>query len=131
MECGAITADQSNRQARDSTGAASRSGEWAISQEGRFSSVAAAASASPLASRTLNAYRPCWNLSSLRPTEYRCPTPYSTNTKGATLITQLVDSKRLFPGQDVQETTFSLDAVSRFVCNTIDEVITAQQQGGF
>src|SRR5262249_1756009 len=62
---------------------------------------------------------------------YRCPTPYSTNTRGATMITQLVDSKRPFPGQDVQETTFSLDAVSRFVCNTIDEVITAQQQGGF
>jgi choline dehydrogenase-like flavoprotein len=48
------------------------------------------------------------------------------------MLTQLVDSGRAFPGVgDVQETTFGLDAISRFVCNTVDEVAEAQQQGGF
>jgi choline dehydrogenase-like flavoprotein len=47
------------------------------------------------------------------------------------MITQLVASDQSFPGPDVQETTFSLDAVARFVCNTIDEVKAAQQQGAF
>jgi hypothetical protein len=48
------------------------------------------------------------------------------------MLTQLTDSGRAFPGHaDVQETTFALDAFSRFVCNTIDEVEEAQQQGGF
>lgn len=47
------------------------------------------------------------------------------------MLTQLVNSVQPFPGPDVQETTFSLDAVARFVCNTIDEVKAAQEQGGF
>lgn len=48
------------------------------------------------------------------------------------MLTQLADSGHPFPGQsDVQETSFALDAVSRFVCNTIDEAIEAQQLGGF
>ena len=48
------------------------------------------------------------------------------------MLRQLVDSGRPFPGPaDVQETTFGLDAFSRFMCNTIDEVEEAQQQGGF
>jgi hypothetical protein len=49
------------------------------------------------------------------------------------MLTQLVDSGRAFsPGvPDVQETTFGLDAFSRLVCNTIDEVADAQQLGGF
>jgi hypothetical protein len=48
------------------------------------------------------------------------------------MLTQLADSGRAFPGpRDVQETTFALDAFSRFVCNTIDEAAEAQQQGGF
>lgn len=47
------------------------------------------------------------------------------------MLTQLVASEQLFSGVDVQETTFSLDAVARFVCNTIDEVKAAQQEGGF
>src|SRR5688500_10915533 len=47
------------------------------------------------------------------------------------MITQLVASDKPCPGADVQETTFSLDAVARFVCNTIDEVQAAQEQGAF
>jgi Domain of Unknown Function (DUF1080)/GMC oxidoreductase len=49
------------------------------------------------------------------------------------MLTQLVDSGRAFPPglPGVQETTFGLDAFSRLVCNTIDEVADAQQQGGF
>lgn len=48
------------------------------------------------------------------------------------MLTQLVDSGRACAGSSgVQETTFALDAVSRFVCNTIDEVSEAQEQGGF
>ena len=48
------------------------------------------------------------------------------------MLTQLVDCGRPFPGPaDVQETTFGLDAFSRFMCNTIDEVEEARQQGGF
>lgn len=48
------------------------------------------------------------------------------------MLTQLADSGRGFDGhEDVQETTFALDAFSRFVCNTIDEVADAQRQGGF
>jgi choline dehydrogenase-like flavoprotein len=49
------------------------------------------------------------------------------------MLTQLVDSGCAFPPglPDVQETTFGLDAFSRFVCNTLDEVADAQQQGGF
>jgi choline dehydrogenase-like flavoprotein len=48
------------------------------------------------------------------------------------MLTQLADSGGAFPGPaDVQETTFALDAFSRFVCNTIDEAADAQQQGGF
>jgi hypothetical protein len=40
------------------------------------------------------------------------------------MVTQRADS-------GVQETTFALDAFSRFVCNSIDEVEDAQRQGGF
>ena len=48
------------------------------------------------------------------------------------MLTQLVDSGHAFGGPaSVQETTFALDAFSRFVCNTIDEVEDAQRQGGF
>jgi hypothetical protein len=47
------------------------------------------------------------------------------------VLTQLVESGRPIPGTGVQETTFALDAFSRFVCNTIDEVEEAQRQGGF
>src|SRR5262249_16502530 len=47
------------------------------------------------------------------------------------MLTQLVDSAQPCPYVGVQETTFSLDAVARFVCNTIDEVKAAQQQGAF
>jgi choline dehydrogenase-like flavoprotein len=47
------------------------------------------------------------------------------------MLTQLVESGHPVPGPGVQETTFALDAFSRFVCNTIDEVSEAQRQGGF
>ncbi|MEN4475750.1 family 16 glycoside hydrolase [Mycolicibacterium cosmeticum] len=47
------------------------------------------------------------------------------------MITQLVDSARPFSGPDSQQTTFALDAMSRFVCNTLDEVVEAQALGGF
>jgi hypothetical protein len=48
------------------------------------------------------------------------------------MLTQLVDSGHAFGGPArVQETTFALDAFSRFVCNTVDEVEDAQRQGGF
>lgn len=40
------------------------------------------------------------------------------------MVTQRADS-------GVQETTFALDAFSRFVCNSIDEVEDAQRHGGF
>lgn len=46
------------------------------------------------------------------------------------MLTQLVDSGVHSPS-GVQETTFALDALSRFVCNSINEVAEAQQQGGF
>jgi len=48
------------------------------------------------------------------------------------MLTELVDSgHRIASRSGVQETAFALDAVSRFVCNTIDEVSEAQRQGGF
>lgn len=48
------------------------------------------------------------------------------------MLTQLVDSGHAVGGPaQVQETTFALDAFSRFVCNSIDEVEDAQRQGGF
>ena len=48
------------------------------------------------------------------------------------MLTKLIDSGRPISGPGgVQETTFGLDAFSRFVCNTIDEVEDAQRQGGF
>ena len=47
------------------------------------------------------------------------------------MLMQLVDSGRPIPAPGVQETTFALDAFSRFVCNTIDEVEEARRQGGF
>jgi hypothetical protein len=48
------------------------------------------------------------------------------------MLTELLDSGRGIPGRSgAQETSFALDAVSRFVCNTIDEVSEAQRQGRF
>ncbi|MDB6155597.1 MAG: hypothetical protein JWL90_4050 [Chthoniobacteraceae bacterium] len=47
------------------------------------------------------------------------------------MINQLIDSGITFAGPDVQETTFSLDAVARFVCNTLDEAVAAQASGEF
>lgn len=47
------------------------------------------------------------------------------------MINQLIDSGKGFSGPDIQETTFSLDAVARFVCNTLNEATAAQQAGGF
>ena len=48
------------------------------------------------------------------------------------MLTQLVDSGCACAGPaGAQETTFALDAFSRFVCNTIDEASEAQRQGGF
>ncbi|MGL4883815.1 MAG: family 16 glycoside hydrolase, partial [Waterburya sp.] len=35
------------------------------------------------------------------------------------------------PTPDVQRTTFSLDAVARFVCNTWEEILAAQEGGQF
>ena len=48
------------------------------------------------------------------------------------MINKLVDSGKKFPsGGDIQTTSFSLDAMSRFVCNTFDEVIAAESEGGW
>ncbi|MBS3030329.1 MAG: DUF1080 domain-containing protein [Dolichospermum sp. DET50] len=45
---------------------------------------------------------------------------------------KLVDSGQpLLPPPDVQRTTFSIDAVARFVCNTWDEILAAQAGGQF
>ena len=49
------------------------------------------------------------------------------NPKGPTMaLTQLTDSGRPFPDgdPDVQRTTFALDVLGRFVCNTYDEAVT-------
>ncbi|MBD2777537.1 family 16 glycoside hydrolase [Iningainema tapete] len=47
-------------------------------------------------------------------------------------LNRLVDSGQpLPPPSDIQRTTFSLDGVARFVCNTWDEVLAAQAGGQF
>ena len=47
-------------------------------------------------------------------------------------LNKLVDSGQpLLPPPDVQRTTFSIDAVARFVCNTWDEILAAQAGGQF
>jgi hypothetical protein len=48
------------------------------------------------------------------------------------MLNQLVDSEKPFVGaSDIQETTLSLDGIARFVCNTFQEVLQAQAQGGW
>lgn len=46
-------------------------------------------------------------------------------------LNRLVDSGVPLPPPDVQSTTFALDAMSRFTCNTWDEAVAAQQLGQF
>jgi len=46
-------------------------------------------------------------------------------------LNRLVDSGQPLPIPDVQRTTFSLDAVARFVCNTWEEILAAQEGGQF
>lgn len=45
------------------------------------------------------------------------------------MLNQLIDSGR--PSPDAQRTTFSIDAIARFVCNTLAEVREAQDRGGW
>lgn len=46
-------------------------------------------------------------------------------------LNRLFDSGQPLPTPDVQRTTFSLDAVARFVCNTWEEILAAQEGGQF
>jgi choline dehydrogenase-like flavoprotein len=46
-------------------------------------------------------------------------------------LNRLIDSGQPLPKPDVQRTTFSLDAVARFVCNTWEEILAAQVGGQF
>lgn len=46
-------------------------------------------------------------------------------------LNRLVDSGQPLSTPDVQRTTFSLDAVARFVCNTWEEILAAQTGGQF
>jgi len=46
-------------------------------------------------------------------------------------LNRLVDSGQPLPTPDVQRTTFSIDAVARFVCNTWEEILAAQSGGEF
>ncbi|MFB2772796.1 family 16 glycoside hydrolase [Pelatocladus sp. BLCC-F211] len=46
-------------------------------------------------------------------------------------LNRLVDSGQPLPTPDVQRTTFSLDAVARFVCNTWEEILAAQSESQF
>ena len=46
-------------------------------------------------------------------------------------LNRLVDSGQSLSTPDVQRTTFSLDAVARFVCNTWEEILAAQTGGQF
>jgi choline dehydrogenase-like flavoprotein/Rieske Fe-S protein len=46
-------------------------------------------------------------------------------------LNRLIDSGISLPSPDVQRTTFSIDAMARFTCNTWDEVIAAQAAGDF
>ncbi|RAM51625.1 MAG: hypothetical protein C6Y22_10685 [Hapalosiphonaceae cyanobacterium JJU2] len=47
------------------------------------------------------------------------------------VLNKLVDSGQPLPTPDVQRTTFSLDAVARFVCNTWEEILAAQSGSQF
>lgn len=44
-------------------------------------------------------------------------------------LNRLVDSGQPLPIPDVQKTTFSMDAIARFVCNTWEEILEAQAGG--
>ena len=46
-------------------------------------------------------------------------------------LNRLVDSGQPLPIPDVQKTTFSIDAIARFVCNTWEEILEAQAGGQF
>lgn len=46
-------------------------------------------------------------------------------------LNKLVDSGQPLPAPDIQRTTFSVDGMSRFSCNTWEEILAAQQGGGF
>ncbi|MFH7027607.1 MAG: hypothetical protein ACHBN1_19955 [Heteroscytonema crispum UTEX LB 1556] len=47
-------------------------------------------------------------------------------------LNRLVDSgQQIQPPPDIQRTTFSLDAIARFVCNTWEEILAAQAGGQF
>lgn len=46
-------------------------------------------------------------------------------------LNRLVDSGQPLPTPDVQRTTFSMDAIARFVCNTWEEILAAQAGGEF
>jgi choline dehydrogenase-like flavoprotein len=46
-------------------------------------------------------------------------------------LNRLVDSRQPLPTPDVQRTTFSIDAIARFVCNTWEEILTAQSGNQF
>ncbi|HAX74319.1 MAG TPA: hypothetical protein DCY88_00400 [Cyanobacteria bacterium UBA11372] len=46
-------------------------------------------------------------------------------------LNRLVDSGQSLPTPDVQRTTFSMDAIARFVCNTWEEILAAQAGGEF
>lgn len=46
-------------------------------------------------------------------------------------LNRLVDSGQPLPTPDVQRTTFSIDAIARFVCNTWEEILAAQSGGQF
>jgi Domain of Unknown Function (DUF1080)/GMC oxidoreductase len=48
------------------------------------------------------------------------------------MLNQLIDSQKPFSSStDIQETNFSLDGISRFVCNTYSEILDAQRQGNW
>lgn len=46
-------------------------------------------------------------------------------------LNRLLDTGEPLPPPDIQKTTFSVDGLSRFVCNTWDEILEAQEGGQF
>lgn len=46
-------------------------------------------------------------------------------------LNRLVDSGDPLPAPDIQRTTLSVDGMSRFTCNTWEEILAAHQNGGF
>ncbi|MFB2898419.1 family 16 glycoside hydrolase [Aerosakkonemataceae cyanobacterium BLCC-F50] len=46
-------------------------------------------------------------------------------------LNRLVDSGQQLPTPDVQRTTFAMDAMARYVCNTWEEILAAQAGGEF